>query len=221
MEEYENVWEGKVRSAVAGAIYHREIAKMVDEKRIRPVPYDPLLKVHTVWDLGWNDQTSIILVQKLHSEIRIIGYIEDSHRTLDDYVAELQNMRMNWGTDWLPHDGRAKNLQTGKSAQEVLQKLGRRVEIVPQVGVEPGLKAARMALQRTYIDETKGADLVNCLRRYRRQVNQTTGEPGAPLHDDASHGSDAYRGLAVIEGRMANESGDWAKPIKYQPSGIV
>lgn len=81
-ESYANVWNGEPRSVVEGAIYAREIVQMIQEKRIRPVPYDPALPVHTVWDLGWNDQTSIIMVQRLHSEVRIIDYVEDSFRTL-------------------------------------------------------------------------------------------------------------------------------------------
>jgi phage terminase large subunit len=33
-----------------GAIYRHEIERLYEEKRVRLVPYDPLLKVHTVWD---------------------------------------------------------------------------------------------------------------------------------------------------------------------------
>jgi phage terminase large subunit len=116
-EAYDNVWEGRCRSSVEGAIYKREISDLVKDGRIRNVPRDPLLKVHTVWDLGWNDQMSIILAQRLGAEIRIIDYIEDSHKTLAEYVAMLQERKWNWGTDWLPHDGEAKDYKTGKSAQ--------------------------------------------------------------------------------------------------------
>ena len=35
-----------------------------------------------------------------------------------------------------------------------------------------------MMLPRIYIDETKAERLVQCLRRYRRGVPETTGEPG-------------------------------------------
>ena len=66
---YENVWEGQCKAAVDGAIFHNEIALAQTQGRITNVPYNPDLKVHTVWDLGWNDQTSIILVQKNRSEI--------------------------------------------------------------------------------------------------------------------------------------------------------
>jgi phage terminase large subunit len=213
---YETVWEGKCRPAVEGAIYAKEIDALQRDKRLRNVPYDPLLKVHTVWDLGWNDAMSIIFVQRQASEVRVIDYIEDTHRTLDSYVAEIKDRRWNWGTDWLPHDGRSKNIQTGKSAEEILRALGRTVQITPNLDIESGIKAARMMFPRCYIDE-KCKPLINALKRYKRQVNQITNEPGAPLHDENSHGSDAFRYLAVVVDRLSN---DTFKPIKY-PSYVV
>jgi len=214
---YETVWEGKCRPAVEGAIYAKEIDALQRDKRLRNVPYDPLLKVHTVWDLGWNDAMSIIFVQRQASEVRVIDYIEDTHRTLDSYVAEIKDRRWNWGTDWLPHDGRSKNIQTGKSAEEILRALGRTVQITPNLDIESGIKAARMMFPRCYIDE-KCKPLINALKRYKRQVNQITNEPGAPLHDENSHGSDAFRYLAVVVDRLSN---DTFKPIKYPSYGVV
>ena len=220
-DAYENVWEGKCKSVVDGAIYLREIQAMHADKRFRPVPYDPMLKVHTVWDLGWNDQTSIILVQKLSSELRIIEYIEDSHRTLADYAADLRDRRYNYGTDFLPHDGAAKDYKTGQSAQELLSKLGRSVQIAPKLDVEQGIKAARLAFPRVYFDKDKALRLVDCLKRYRRSIPTTTNEPGAPLHDEYSHGADAFRYLATVANRMSNDDRNFTKPLAYSNAGII
>ena len=95
-EDYQTIWEGKCRSAVVGAIYAKEVELAIRENRVCNVPYNPLLKVHTIWDLGWNDSMFIILVQRIRSEIAIIEVIEDSHKTLDWYVSELQGKRYNW-----------------------------------------------------------------------------------------------------------------------------
>ena len=120
---YDNIWEGRPRETVEGAIYHREVVECMSDGRVKPVPRDPMLPTHTVWDLGWNDQTSIIFCQRIGSELRIVDYLEDSHRSLDEYVAEIENRKWKWGTDFLPHDGAAKNLQTGLSPQDVLGRL--------------------------------------------------------------------------------------------------
>jgi len=218
-DEAEVIWGGQCRPAVQGAIYLKEMRKLADEKRLCNVPYDPMLKVHRVWDLGWNDSMAIVLVQKVRSELRVIDYLEDSHRTLDDYVAELKGKRLNWGTDYVPHDGDHKDYKTGKSAKEILTKLGCSVQIVPSVPVEAGIKAARMALNRTYFDK-KATGLVDSLKRYRRAINATTNEAGAPLHDENSHGADCYRYLAIVADRMTNETmGD--QKLVYPDMGIV
>jgi phage terminase large subunit len=219
-DEYENVWEGKPRSVVAGAIYRHEIQALLEAHRVRAVPYDPLLKVHTVWDLGWNDLMTVSLVQRLGSEVRVIEYLEDSHVTYASLVSDLEKKRYRWGKDYIPHDGKAKNAQTGKSAEETLRALGRSVEIVPDIGVEQGIKAARMLFPRVYVDKDKASGIVNRLKRYRRGINQQTNEPGEPVHDENSHGADNFRYLAVVADRMNNES--WSnKPIKYPNMGVV
>ena len=65
-----------------------------------------MLSVHTVWDLGWNDAMTIIMVQRHPTSLRIIDYIEDSHYPISHYVGQLAARRYHWGTDWLPHDAR-------------------------------------------------------------------------------------------------------------------
>lgn len=217
-DEYNNVWEGECKTVVEGAIYAREVIQMVEERRIRPVPYDPALKVHTIWDLGWNDQTSIIFAQRLHSELRIIDYIEDSFKTLSEYAVMLDRKPYLYGKDWLPHDGGNRDIKTGKSAQEILTGLGRRVEVIPKMDVETGIKAVRMVLPRTYIDESKCERLVACLKRYKRHIPTTTNEPAKPLHDEYSHGADAMRGLAVIVDRLTNELYQMPKVGSYHPA---
>jgi len=211
-EAYDNVWEGNCRSAVEGAIYAKEVALAIEKKRIRPMPHDPELLTHCVWDLGWNDQMTIIMVQKVASSLMVIDYIEDSHRTYDSYVKELESKPYRWGKDYLPHDGKHKNPQTGKSAQDVLKALGRDVEIVPDIGIEAGIKLARQTFSRIFLDEDKTGRLIECLRRYKRQINQATNEPGAPLHDQHSHGSDAFRYMAVVADQMKNEQAHTPDP---------
>ena len=209
-DEYDNIWEGKCRAALEGAIYHREIAAARAAKRLRNVPYDPLLKVHTIWDLGWNDSMSILLVQKQASELRMIRYIEDSHRTYDSYVQELNELKYRWGKDYLPHDGKAASAESGRSPREILRKLGRPVywPCVPDIGVENGIAAARQMFPRVYFDETNAGLLFNRLSRYCRRINQQTKQPEAPRHDENSHGADGFRMLAVIESDLSNEEND-------------
>ena len=217
--DYANIWEGDCKAAVDGAIYSNEIREAQEGNRITTVPYDPMMKVHVVMDLGWNDSMSVILCQKGISDLRIIGYIEDDHRTLDSYSAQLKNLSYNWGTMFLPHDGQSKDFKHGISAEEIMKKLGWDIRIVPKQDIESGIKVARMNFHRIYFDKS-AQRLVECLKNYRRSINSATNEPGAPLHDEYSHGADAFRYLCTSIESMKNES--WSKEkIQYTNRGIV
>lgn len=215
--EYDNIWEGKTKPAVTGAIYADEVAKAQEEGRFGLVPYDPSLKVHAIFDLGWNDKMSIILAQRHISSLRVIEYIEDSHKTLDWYSAELKKKNLNWGRVWLPHDGEHRDYKSGKSAEQIMRDLQWDVSITPNQSVEGGIKVARMAFGQIYINKPKCERLIQCLKRYKRGVPVSTGEPGAPVHDEWSHGADAFRYLAINAPSLSNET---QGSIKYPGLGI-
>ena len=218
--DYENIWEGKPRPALSGAIYADEVADLQLSRRIGEFPVDPHLLVYPVFDLGWNDQMSIILVQRHVSQIRVVGYIEDSHKTLDWYSQELRKLNYSWGKIFLPHDGGHGDFKTGRTAQEILQDLRWSVEVLPNTSVEEGIRATRMMLKQTFID--KSCDrLVECLKRYRRSIPNSTGEPGKPLHDVYSHGADAMRYVAMSAPMMDNELAMQLPKLKYGASGVI
>lgn len=203
-EKYAHIWEGKCMPAVEGAIYFDEVAKAEEEGRITRVGFDKLLKVHAIFDLGWNDSMTVIMVQRSASELRVIDYIEDSHKKLSDYSDMLKAKPYNWGQVWLPHDGFSKDYKTGKSAEEMMKALGWTVARTPSMDIEGGIKAAREVFERVWFDKEKTTRLVECLKRYRRNIGQKTGEAGSPLHDEFSHGADGFRYLALCADQLKN-----------------
>ena len=218
-KDYSNIWEGECKPAVSGAIYYDEISLSQEEGRICNVPYDPMLKVHIVFDLGWNDAMAISLVQKHASEIRLIEYYEDSHKTLDYYSSWLKEKNMNWGKMYLPHDGRTKDYKTGKSTEEIMQAFGWDVAITPSMSVEDGLRLTRMTFNRIYFDKNKCERLIQCAKRYRRSINQQTQEPGAPFHDEWSHGADNLRYTCVNAESMNND--EWGNSLSISTNWVV
>lgn len=211
-EDYDNIWEGKCRKSAAGAIYAGEIEAALLAGQIRPVPYDPMLRVHTIWDLGWNDRMTISFVQRGPSEIRIIDYIEDSHKKLSWYVKEIEKRDYNWGLDWLPHDGFHKDYKTGMSTAEILEAHSRNVApgdtknpAIPNIGLEDGIKHARQMFHRFYFDDTKCERLVECVRRYKRRLHEKTQEPMGPLHDEYCHGADNIRYVSLVAEQLTND----------------
>lgn len=215
--EYEWIWEGKCKPAVTGAIYADELVEMYAQGRIGEFPHDASRPVFAVFDLGWNDKTAIGICQKLLSQIRVIDYIEDDHKTADFYSSELKKKPYKVSEFYLPHDGDAADWRTGQTGKQVYERLGWRVSILPLSPVEDGIKATRVALKSTFIDK-RCERLIDCLKRYRRVVPATTGEPSKPMHDEYSHGADMMRYLALAAPDMdVAASGEGLKlpPLKY------
>ena len=222
-EDYMHIWEGQCKPAVEGAIFFTSMAQTIAGGRIKNVPHDSTLKTHVVFDLGFNDAMSIILVQKVAGEIRVIHYIEGTQRTLADYNAELRALRlddqpMNWGALYLPHDGFAARHQTGKMDADILRGFGWNVQGVVNIAVERGIERAREVFPRIYFHERRAERLIECLKRYRWNINQKTGQGERPLHDEFSHGADCFRYLCLSESDMSND--DWGGSLKYPSLGI-
>ena len=218
--QYRQEFECAFDVPALGAIYASEYQAARDERRIGNVPYDPLLPVSTHWDLGIGDATAIWFAQRLGSEIRVIDYYENRSQPLNHYAAVLKSKPYTYADDWLPHDAQARELTSGKSAQEVLTSLGRKVRITPKLSLEDGINASRMAFPRCWFDETRTARGLECLQNYRREMNDKLGELRAtPVHDWASHGADAFRYLAVAIDKTGARPA--LAPINYRTAGIV
>jgi phage terminase large subunit len=222
---YRTVWEGECRPAVEGAIYAQELDQLVRSRRFAEVTYEATLKAHTIWDLGWNDQTVILIVQRAASELRLIGALirrfstyEQDIQALKDWASERPGLQ--WGTDWLPHDAKAQTKTAGgRTGEQIVKALGRTVEIVPNLTVEEGIKQVRTAFPRLWIDKSC-QDWLNAIKRYHRQVSTDGAKTGLPVHDDASHGADALRYLAIVAEKLNNHSIKLQKLV-YNTKGIV
>lgn len=212
-DDFAHIYGGAPRPAVKGALYYNEVSAVRSSGRLCNLPYDPMLRVHVICDLGYNDFMSLLLVQRLGSEIRIIRYIEDRQRFIPSYSQELQDLKLNYGRIYLPHDGRAKTLN-GPSAEKQFRDLGWQVEIVPNEELEQGIRKTREVFPRMYFSREHASDLLNRLGRYRRRVN-SEGQASTPVHDDDSHGADGTRYLALVADQLTNDATKPAK-IKYE-----
>lgn len=204
-DQYAQEYECSFTAAVRGAYYAAEMERMRAEGRVGRVPLDRYVPVHTSWDLGVADQTSIWFVQQVGREIRLVDYYEASGVGLDHYVSHLrawlaERPGLRWGTHYFPHDIQARELSTGRSRLETLRTLGLdNVEVVPQHAVLEGINAVRMMLDRAWIDEVQCARGLRCLQMYRSDFDEKNGvfRP-KPVHDEYSHGADALRMFACV-----------------------
>jgi hypothetical protein len=199
-DEYAQEYECSFEAAVKGAYYGREMnaAEAADPPRITSVPYDPRLPVHTAWDLGMADSTVIWFVQVHGGETRLIGVLKGEGVGLDWYAKRLAERDWHWGNHYLPHDAEVRELGTGKSRREVLEGLGIRTTICPNIPTEDGIQAVRMLLPTCWFDKVTCAPGIEALRMYRREYDEKRQEfRTRPLHDWTSHYADALRYFAV------------------------
>lgn len=221
-DNYENIWEGKPKRTAAGAIYAKEIEKLYEQGRVCRLSFDPRLPVHTVWDLGWADYMAIMLIQRTPMDFRCIAYYQDSHRTVEDYVIQLENeWDVIWGTDFLPHDARTGDHKSGTTVEGIMQEMGRNVHVLPVSGIEAGIRLARSLFPKAYVDEEECSKFLDSMKRYKRMIDPRTGEPGAPLHDDSSHGADVWRYAGQAVPLMDNGVTTSAKALRRRGGAMV
>lgn len=216
-EAYNTVWEGVCRQTVDGAIFAKEMQQAEFEQRITRVPYDPVKPVLAVFDIGWADATAVWFVQFIGMETRLIRYYETTQTTISQILAKMQTFGYVYDTLYLPHDAQNKTLAAnGRSIEEIVRAAGYNVRIIERTPIADSINAARTIFPKCYFDRENTHEGLQCLRHYRYDVNPDTGNfSQKPLHDNYSHGADAFRYI----GLMINEPKQYKKKqINYQTS---
>lgn len=173
---------------IQGAYYTMQIAQMRKEGRIMNVPWDESLPVHTWWDLGIGDATSIGFFQHFGNEWRIIDYLEEQGEGLTYFKKVLDDKPYYYQDHWAPHDIQVRELTTGHSRFEQASKMGLRFKIVPKIPVDDGINSLRMRFGTLWIDEKKCEKLLDALQNYHREWSDTLNDfKPKPHHDWSSH----------------------------------
>lgn len=194
--QYQQEYECSFEAAIHGAIYAKELSRALEQGRITRVPYDASALVHTAWDIGKGDATAIWFYQFIGAEVRVIDFYEASGEFAPHYLELLKSKPYSYDTAHLPHDADHERI-TGLSFAEVVRNAGFRADVLPMLGLEEGINAARMLLSRCVFDSERCAQGLEALRSYRWAYNERMGElKTTPVHDWSSHAADAFRYLA-------------------------
>jgi hypothetical protein len=205
VNQYEQEFLCSFEAAITGAYYGQEMRRITDMERITTVEYDPMFPCHTSWDLGFNDSTSIIWFQTVYGEIRVLDHHSSNGQAIPFYTGLLKQKEeefcYKYGYHYLPHDARAKTLASGGKSiiEQIATKIDiKHLKIVPNLSLQDGIQATRLALTRCWFDN-RCEELIECLRQYQREWDDDKKVfRDRPKHDWTSHSSDAMRYLAVV-----------------------
>ena len=203
--QYEQEFLFSFEAAILGAYYGQEMRRITDLGRITDIEYDPMFVVNTAWDLGFNDSTSIWWYQVIYGEIRVLDHHSSNGQAIPFYTGLLKQKEeefgYKYGIHWLPHDARAKTLASG--GKSIIEQLAtkidiKQIKIVPNLSLQDGIQATRLALNRTWF-HNRCEEGIECLRQYQREWDDDKKcFRDRPKHDFTSHSADAMRYLSIV-----------------------
>ena len=203
--QYEQEFLCSFEAAIIGAYYGQEMRRITDLERITTVDYDPMFPCHTAWDLGFNDSTSIWWFQVVYGEIRVLDHHSSNGQSIPFYTMLLDQKEdqfgYKYGYHYLPHDARAKTLASG--GKSIIEQISAKIDIkhlkiVPNLSLQDGIQASRLALTRCWFDN-RCEEGIECLRQYQREWDDDKKVfRDRPKHDWTSHSADAFRYLSIV-----------------------
>lgn len=160
------------------------------------------------WDLGIADSTAL-WVWSVDSQGRVdfLNHYESSSKPLEHYFEVLDGWASTFGYKYealyLPHDARARTLQTGMSVLEQVVKryTSGKVRIVPNLSILDGIAAARSVLQKNirFHKNCDAHDGLEALRQYSRKYDEAKRAYALhPEHNWCSHSADAFRYACIV-----------------------
>ncbi len=169
-ELYQQEFECSFEAAILGAYYARELETARADGRITRFGVETHLPVETYWDLGWDDSTTILFVQRLGREIRIIDTLDNRQKDLAWYAQQLRNKPYLYHRHYLPHDAEVTELGSGRTRLSFLQEFG--IQPLTVLGKnEPadGIEQARRIFPRLWFREPQTTPLRRIARSGTRR----------------------------------------------------
>lgn len=197
--EYPSTPDEAFEVNTAGLYYAIPVSIARYQHRIRNIPFDRTVKVHTAWDLGFTDSMSIIFFQIIGREIHIIDFEERTGTSIAEFAKILRNKDFIYGAHLAPHDIKVHELSSGISRFDTAAKLGIPFSLVPDVSIADGIDMVRNMFPRLYFHNDQPVlELIRHIENYSQKWDRTMGQwSGRPDHNTHSHAADALRYLCI------------------------
>lgn len=201
--------DGEEADSDVGSIYGRWLDAVEKRGGVSDFHHDPD-GVFTSWDIGGagakGDATAIWFWRfNQHRVPDVIDWYEAQGEGLSHYFDVIERRARECGYQyvkhWLPHDARAKTLQTGMSTLDrCAEEWGAdKVAISPMLSLSDGIGAVRWLLEQSVRFHSRCSGGIEALREYRYEWDEATRcFSKTPLHNWASHSADGMRYLALV-----------------------
>jgi phage terminase large subunit len=188
-------------AALLGTFYGREMTDVRNEDRIIEVEAMPDQLVHTAWDLGVGDDTSIWWWQNRGQQLVLLDHYAASGHGLEHYLDQIEQRekKYDWkrGSAYVPHDAKVKEWGSGRTRVETMSALGLRPILVPLATIDDGINAVRRTLPLCVFHPRCEDGGISALEQYRREWDdEKKCFTQKPLHDWSSNPADAFRYLS-------------------------
>jgi hypothetical protein len=200
-QEFPSIPDELFYSSLQGAYWRKELTKARAEGRIgQLVPFDPSRPVNTFWDIG-EDCTSIWFHQTDGVRHRFIDYYEEEGGSIQSACgvvhAKARDRGFVYKKHYFPHDLDRRSWENNATNRKSIatELLGDRIKVVDRIDDKAdSIEAGRRMLAMAWFDQQHCSRGVECLDNYRKQWNDRMGMfKSEPLHDWASHASDALQ----------------------------
>jgi phage terminase large subunit len=217
--QFEQEYLCSFNAAILGAFYAREMLAVRNEGRIKDIVPHPRYPVHTAWDIGVRDDTSIWWFQVYGGRIYILDCYTANGAGVDHYADICHSKPYKRGVDFVPHDAKVKEWGTGRTRVETMRLLGLNPQLVHMATKLDGINAVRRTLPLCVFHPRCEDTGISALEQYRREWDdeRKTFKP-TEVHDWTSHLADAFRYLAMAWRSAPMEDAEKPKP---QPTGTV
>jgi hypothetical protein len=224
-DQYLQEMETSFEASILGSFYGTELREAEEQGRITNVDIDPNVPVHTAWDLGYRDDTSVWWYQVIRGEIHVVDFYSVSGANIQELAQVITDRGYRYGKHFLPHDAKAKTLASGGKSiiEQLAQYLGLgTLSIVPDLSVQDGIQAVRQMLPRVWFDN-RCYEGVEALKQYQREYDEDKKAfRQTPRHDWTSHPADAFRMMAISwKNEPVIKAPDREKPLMVGPTNQV
>jgi len=166
--------------------------------------FEPLLEVHTAWDLGRNDMMVIVFFQVHGSELRVVDEYHNTGEPLEHYANVLWDKRRDYGYSYgrhvLPHDAKVTDLSSDISRAKVLKSYGLKgLKVLRRTkDVTNDIEQVRNAIGSIWVDAGTCDYILKMFARYTKEWDEVRGTwKDKPKHDEWSNPADAIRYMVM------------------------